>query len=111
MAVSVIVLLPFLLATTFGLVVAYLLTRSTDPKRAFLWAIVVGLVGGAIGPGLLSASILTSGWLAPSQAAAWWLPAWVTVSTFVLVPALATAVGTLGTRALARRRAHRVREG
>ncbi len=105
------VLLPFTLALCYGLLVAYGLIRATDPKRAFLWAIVAGLVGGAAGPGLLAAAILNSDWFAADLAREAWYTAWVNASTFGVVPFLSAASCTAAVRAFAYRRARQVRQG
>ncbi len=111
MALSVAILLPFTLASCFGLLVAYLLVCATDPKRAFLWAIVVGLVGGAVGPALLSASILAGAWFAAELGGEAWFAVWLYVSTFAVVPFLSAATSAAAVRAFAYRRARQVRQG
>jgi len=105
---SLAVALPFLFASVYGLAVAIVLIRTNKPKQAFLWAIVVGLVGGAVGPGLLSASVLTSDTFVSGLPSQPWLGPWTTFTTFVMIPFLSMAVATLGTRALAVRRARRL---
>jgi hypothetical protein len=106
---SIVVSLPFVLAAAYGLLLAWLLVQRAKPRQAFLLAFTLGLVGGGLFPGLVSAGILRSGWLGLSVPNEAWFEGWRAFSTFLLAPFLSAAIAALGARAFSARRLATVR--